>query len=74
LISFNDKLTVLKQLETDCYSLCLFLLEEEKAAILAAQHTLIDLFDDSIFWKNDDSGKQSLMVRRATYYCLEQAA
>lgn len=72
MITFIDRVKALKRLEQECYSLCLYLLENEKAAIDAAKQTLVELFDDKRFWSADDSEQRARLRRKATFHCLQQ--
>jgi hypothetical protein len=68
----EEKIHVLKRLEQECYSVCLYLLEDSNAAVAVAKLTLSELYLNKQFWDACDSKHLAIMRRKASYYCLQQ--
>jgi hypothetical protein len=54
-----ERLLRLRAVESDCYSVCLYLLQDEALAIQAAQEALCDMFRRDIF--EPDEAKKTAM-------------
>ncbi len=54
MLSFEERVDLLRSYETDCYRICYFILNCEQLALTAAQHTLFQLLNDDNFFQQDD--------------------
>ncbi len=68
----DERLHALKRLEQECYSVCLYLLEDANAAVAAAKSTLLELYHDEQFWTACETMTSAIMRRRASFHCLRQ--
>ena len=68
--TFQNKVAVMKKLEQDCYSICLYLLNNERDAIDAATRTLTDLFYDESFFAADMREQRTRLKRASVMRCM----
>ncbi|MBW5446748.1 hypothetical protein GE107_11815 [Cohnella sp. CFH 77786] len=67
----DDKIAVLRDIEGFCYSVCRYLLNDEKSAAMAAQAALGVLYRDERFWRLKDMERESIACRTAAVKALE---
>ncbi|RAV23224.1 hypothetical protein DQG23_03260 [Paenibacillus contaminans] len=60
-MDWNDRLSILKELEIKCYSVCFYLLQCEKQACRAAQHVLLRLAQSDSFFHADPQTRQRIL-------------
>ncbi len=68
----QERVNIVRQYEVHCYSVCYYLLQDEKLAVMAAQEVVARLLQDERICEGSDSGirlyikkesmKQSLRV------------
>lgn len=70
--SFQIKVERLRAYEPVCYTICLSLLSEQRAAELAAEKLLLKLFGDALFWQLEECKRERYVLRLASLICFEQ--
>lgn len=65
MMELQERLSLLREREADCYSLCYYLLLNEEQACKAAEEALYDLFQCDDYFTSDVSAKEA-MLRKAS--------
>ncbi len=68
--SFQQKVTALRRYESICYTICLSILEEERAACEAAKDVLAQLFGNGEFWHLEETQRSPFIFRISLRICL----
>ncbi|WP_042160733.1 hypothetical protein [Paenibacillus gorillae] len=72
MLPFQNQVDRLRRYEPVCYTICLTLLRDEQTSAMAAQQLLLQLFDDSNFWKLEENKRDRYVLRAAGPICCEQ--
>ncbi|MUT67056.1 hypothetical protein [Paenibacillus sp. NEAU-GSW1] len=70
--SFQIQVERLRAYEPICYTICLSLLADQRAAEFTAEKLLLKLFGDASFWQLDESKRERYVLRLASAICFEQ--
>jgi len=65
MVEVIERLSVLKRFETDCYSICFYLLKCEEAAVEAAQYTLSALMRMDSFFDVDSTEAVTILRKES---------
>ncbi|WP_262674881.1 hypothetical protein [Paenibacillus sp. J5C2022] len=69
---FQDKVQLLRDIESITYTYCLRLLAEEPTAAAAAQKVLCHLFQDCEFWRMNDGERQRYILKKCFQLISQQ--
>jgi len=70
MLTFQKKVTALKNCESFVYTICLSMLSEEHLACETAKQILIELFQDSDFWMKEEKDRQAYMRKLCIKRCF----
>ncbi|KIL38791.1 hypothetical protein SD70_24210 [Gordoniibacillus kamchatkensis] len=70
-VRLHDRISVLRQYESDCYSICLFLLQCEKMAHEAAKNALYHLITSDACFARDGSIRNELFRKEVAKCALQ---
>ncbi|UUZ86057.1 hypothetical protein LJK88_23055 [Paenibacillus sp. P26] len=70
-VELKERLSVLKRYETDCFGVCLYLLQSEAMACEAAKLTLLELMKDHAFFAADARTKSDMLRKEALRRSLQ---
>ncbi|MBN2980890.1 MULTISPECIES: hypothetical protein [Cohnella] len=65
-----EKREALKTLETHCYRICFYLLNEEKTACEAAKRALIQLYGDDALWTMNEQLRENRIRKISSFHAL----
>ncbi|CAG7629014.1 hypothetical protein ACFQI7_15695 [Paenibacillus allorhizosphaerae] len=71
MLDMAERITILKECEQDCYSICYYLLQCEKMACEASQNALYRLFQTNRFFVQDSETVKE-MLRKESIRCALQ--
>lgn len=71
MFNFQHKVEELRRYESLCYTMCLRILVEERAACKAAEQVLCVLFQEIGFWESNEGGRTSYIMRVCVRECLK---
>lgn len=64
-----QRIVELRAFEAECYGVCLYMLQEEKSAVQAAQAALADVYRDAEFWMLTAEERE----RRLCWFAISRA-
>lgn len=65
MLDVTERVSVLRKYETDCYSICYYLLDCEEAAAEAAKHTLMSLARFDLFFQADAAEAMAMLRKES---------
>lgn len=73
MLTFQKKVTALRNCESYVYTICLSMLADEPLACETAKEILVELFKDAEFWMKEEKDRQAYMRRLCIRQCLPQS-
>jgi hypothetical protein len=70
-MDFFKRVSILRTFETDCYSICLHLLQCEKLAVEAAEKIMHELFFNETFYLQDPDARKKMLKNITIQQALE---
>lgn len=70
-MSFSKRISILRNLETECYQICFYLLNNEKIAVQSAAQTLYSLFNHTVFFDMNTRDQKSHLRQTAIKFSLK---
>ncbi len=71
MLSFKERVSLLRRYEIDCYRICFYILDCEQLALIAAQHTLSQLIHEESFFQQDDAYRSIQTKYMSKKYALQ---
>lgn len=70
----RERIALLRQHETECYSICFYLLQDESLALRAAEAAMLKLYRSDAFCRSADAAERRRLVRKAALSCAFREA